>query len=584
MRRFAFAALAVILVASTSAQQAPDRVRALPGDRPAPNTHATRSAVYGRNGMIATSQPLASAAGLKVLQDGGNAIDAAVTAAAVLAVVEPSMTGIGGDLFAIVYDARTKTLHALNASGRSAYAATPAEYARRGQTRMPGTGVLSVTVPGVVDGWSELLAKYGTLPMARAVAPAIEYAKHGYAVPEIISGQWTASEKKLAADPVTAAAFLPNGHPLQPGEIFANPHLAATLELIGKGGRDAFYKGAIARAIVADMKKRDGLLDERDFTDHRADWVDPISTNYRGYDVYEMPPNTQGFLVLEMLNILEGFDITTMGHNSPAALHALVEAKRIAFADRAAYLGDPGSVPPAVLRTLISKEYAALRRKEINGEHAAESYTPGTMPGVASSAPIAEALQNFTGLDRGDTIYMTAADGHGNFVSLIQSLFSDFGSGIVAGDTGIVLHNRGSGFNLTAGSPDQIAPHKRPLHTLIPAFVIKDGKPWLSFGVMGGDHQAQGHTQVLLNAIDFGMNVQEAGEAARVTHGNNGLLVESNVPEAVRAALIQRGHTVTSNASPGGAFGGFQGIMRDPRTGVLIGGSDVRKDGLAIGW
>ena len=584
MRRFAFAALAVILVASTSAQQAPDRVRALPGDRPAPNTHATRSAVYGRNGMIATSQPLASAAGLKVLQDGGNAIDAAVTAAAVLAVVEPSMTGIGGDLFAIVYDARTKTLHALNASGRSAYAATPAEYARRGQTRMPGTGVLSVTVPGVVEGWSELLAKYGTLSMARAVAPAIEYAKHGYAVPEIISGQWTASEKKLAADPVTAAAFLPNGHPLQPGEIFANPHLAATLELIGKGGRDAFYKGAIARAIVADMKKRDGLLDERDFTDHRADWVDPISTNYRGYDVYEMPPNTQGFLVLEMLNILEGFDITTMGHNSPAALHALVEAKRIAFADRAAYLGDPGSVPPAVLRTLISKEYAALRRKEINGEHAAESYTPGTMPGVASSAPIAEALQNFTGLDRGDTIYMTAADGHGNFVSLIQSLFSDFGSGIVAGDTGIVLHNRGSGFNLTAGSPDQIAPHKRPLHTLIPAFVIKDGKPWLSFGVMGGDHQAQGHTQVLLNAIDFGMNVQEAGEAARVTHGNNGLLVESNVPEAVRAALIQRGHTVTSNASPGGAFGGFQGIMRDPRTGVLIGGSDVRKDGLAIGW
>jgi gamma-glutamyltranspeptidase/glutathione hydrolase len=585
MKRTALVLLTVFAAISvSSAQQNPDRVRALPGDRPAPNIHATRSAIYGRNGMIATSQPLASAAGLKALQDGGNAIDAAVTAAAVLAVVEPSMTGIGGDLFAIVYDAKTKTLHALNASGRSAYAATPQEYAKRGQTRMPATGVLSVTVPGVIEGWSELLSKYGTLPMAKAVAPAIEYAKNGYAVSEIISGQWMASEKKLAADPVTAATFLPNGHPLQPGEIFANPHLAATLEAVAKGGRDAFYKGPITRAIVADMKRRDGLLDERDFTDHKADWVEPISTTYRGYDVYEMPPNTQGFLVLEMLNILEGFDVKAMGHNSPEALHALVEAKRIAFADRAAYLGDPGSVPPAVLKTLISKDYAALRRKEIDPQHAAESYKAGVMPGVPPTAAIAEALQNFTGLDRGDTIYMTAADGKGNFVSLIQSLFSDFGSGIVAGDTGIVLHNRGSGFNLTPGSPDQIAPHKRPLHTLIPAFVMKDGRPWLSFGVMGGDHQAQGHTQVLLNAIDFGMNVQEAGEAARVTHGNNGLLVESNVPESVRAALIRRGHKVASNANPGGAFGGFQGIMLDPRTGVLMGGSDVRKDGLAIGY
>ena len=585
MKRFALVLLAAFAaITVSSAQQSPDRVRALPGDRPAPNIHATRSAVLGRNGMIATSQPLASAAGLKVLQDGGNAIDAAVTAAAVLAVVEPSMTGIGGDLFAIVYDAKTKTLHALNASGRSPYAATPAEYAKRGQTRMPGSGVLSVTVPGVVEGWSELLSKYGTLPMAKAVAPAVEYAKNGYAVSEIISGQWQASEKKLAADPTTAATFLPNGHPLQPGEIFANPHLAATLEAIGKGGRDAFYKGPIARAIIADMKKRDGLLDERDFNDHTADWTDPISTNYRGYDVYEMPPNTQGFLVLEMLNILEGFDVTAMGHNSPALLHALIEAKRIAFADRAAYLGDPASVPASVLKTLISKEYAALRRKEIDPDHAADAYKAGAMPGMTSSAPIAEALQNFTGLDRGDTIYMTAADGKGNFVSLIQSLFSDFGSGIVAGDTGILLHNRGSGFNLAAGSPDQIAPHKRPLHTLIPAFVMKDGRPWLSFGVMGGDHQAQGHTQVLLNAIDFGMNVQEAGEAARVTHGNNGLVVESNVPAAVRAALIQRGHKVTSSVNPGGAFGGFQGIMLDPRTGVLMGGSDVRKDGLAIGW
>jgi len=269
-----------------------------------------------------------------------------------------------------------------------------------------------------------------------------------------------------------------------------------------------------------------------------------------------------------------------MGHNSPEYLHALVEAKRIAFADRAAYLGDPDAVPPAVLKTLISKEYAALRRKEIDPARAADAYKPGAIKGVTSSAG-PEEDQNFTGRDRGDTIYMTVADGKGNFVSLIQSLFSDFGSGIVAGDTGIVLHNRGSSFNLTASHPDQIAPHKRPLHTLIPAFVMKDGKPYFSFGVMGGDHQAQGHTQVVVNLIDFGMNVQEAGEAARVNHGNNGLQVESAVPEATRAGLTQRGHKVTESI---GSYGGYQGILFNALTGVLMGGSDVRKDGLAIGY
>jgi gamma-glutamyltranspeptidase/glutathione hydrolase len=579
MKRILIALVAVLLVASAPFAQAPD-TRPRPGDRPAANPHQTRSAVFGRNGMIATSQPLASAAGLKVLQDGGNAIDAAVTAAAVLAVVEPSMTGIGGDLFAIVYDAKTKTLRALNASGRSAYAATAAEYGKRNLTRVPASGVLSVTVPGVVDGWSELLSKYGTIGMAKAVAPAVGYAKNGYAVSEIISGQWRSSQRKLAADPVTAATFLPSGHPPQPGEVFANPNLAATLEKIGAGGRDAFYKGPIARAIVADMRTRDGLLEERDFTGHKADWIEAISTNYRGYDVYELPPNTQGFVVLEMLNILEGFDIKSMGHNSADYVHALVEAKRIAFADRAAYLGDADAVPPAVLKTLISKDYAALRRKEIDPAKAAQEYKAGAIKGVGSSAQ-PEAEQNLTGRDRGDTIYMTVADGKGNFVSLIQSLFSDFGSGIVAGDTGIMLHNRGSLFNLTAGHPDQIAPHKRPLHTLIPAFVMKDGKPYFSFGVMGGDHQAQGHTQVIVNLIDFGMNVQEAGEAARVSHGNNGLQVESAVPAATREGLIQRGHKVTQSI---GAYGGYQGILVDPRTGVLMGGSDVRKDGLAIGY
>jgi gamma-glutamyltranspeptidase / glutathione hydrolase len=553
-----------------------------PGDRPAGNVHSTRSVVMGRNGMVATSQPLASAAGLRILQEGGNAIDAAVTAAAVLAVVEPSMTGIGGDLFAIVYNAETKSLHGLNASGRSAYAATPAEYAKRHQEQTPITGVLSVTVPGVVQGWSELLSKFGTMPMSRIVQPAIEYARRGYPVSEIISAQWAGSDQKLANDPIAATTFLPNGYAPKAGEVFANPKLADTLELIGQGGRDAFYIGPIARAIIADMSKRDGLLAERDFADHTADWVNPISTNYRGYDVYELPPNTQGFVVLEMLNILEGFDLRSMGYNSADYVHALVEAKRIAFADRAAYLADPAFVPPAVLKALISKDYAASRRTEIDLHRAAESYTPGSFEALwTSTVRVAEADQNFTGRDLGDTIYMTVADGKGNFISLIQSLFSEFGSGIVAGDTGIVLHNRGSGFSLTPGSPDQIGPHKRPLHTLIPAFVMKDGVPWLSFGVMGGDHQAQGHTQVLVNAIDFGMNVQEAGEAARVNHGNNGLSVESAMPEAVVGALAERGHLVQRAV---GACGGYQGIMFDSRTGVLMGGSDVRKDGLAIGW
>ena len=583
----AFAALVVQsgtpLLPSTVSAQSP-ATSPKPGDRPAANPYATRSVVIGRNGMIATSQPLASAAGLKVLQDGGNAVDAAVTAAAVLAVVEPSMTGIGGDLFAIVYDAKTKSLRALNASGRSAYAATPEAYAKRNLTRMPNAGVMTVTVPGVVEGWSELLSKYGTIPMAKAVAPAAKYARDGFGVSEIISGQWKASERKLSADPSAAATFLPDGHAPAPGEVFANPKLAATLDVIARGGRDAFYKGPIARAIVADMKQRDGLLDERDFAEHRADWIEPISTTYRGYQVYELPPNTQGFLVLEMLNILEGFDLKAMGHNSAEYLHALVEAKRIAFADRAAYLADPGSVPPAVLKALISKEYAAQRRKDIDPNRAADDYKPGSFPGVPTSAPLAEAERNFTGRDRGDTIYMTAADGQGNFISLIQSLYSDFGSGVVAGDTGIVLHNRGAGFNLTPGHPDQIGPHKRPLHTLIPAFVMKDGKPYFSFGVMGGDHQAQGHTQVLVNLIDFGMNPQEAGEAARFNHGANGLLVERNVSEEARAGLTRRGHKVTVASGPSGAFGGYQGILLDPRTGVLMGGSDPRKDGLAIGW
>jgi len=518
--------------------------------------------------MIATSQPLASAAGLRVLQDGGNAVDAAVAAAAVLAVVEPSMTGVGGDLFAIVFDASTGTLRALNASGRAARGATPDAFAARNLARVPNTGVLSVTVPGAVEGWSQLLAALGTISIARALAPAIEYARSGFPVSEILGWQWRSSEAKLAADPSAAATFLPHGRPPRSGDIFRNPNLAATLETIASDGRDAFYSGRIARAIAADVAARGGLLDERDFAEYQSEWVPPISTSYRGYDVYELPPNTQGFVALEMLNILEGFDIASMGHNSADYLHTLVEAKRIAFADRAAYLADADAVPADLLTTLISKEYAAVRRREIVPLKAAPDYAP---------AAVADA----TGSARGDTVYLTTADGRGNFVSLIQSLFAEFGSGIVAGDTGVVLHNRGSLFTLTPGHPARIGPRKRPPHTLIPAFVMKNGKPFFSFGVMGGEHQAQGHAQVLANLIDFGMNVQAAGEAARAHHGNNGIEVESGVPVAVRDELARRGHTIAQNV---GVFGGFQGILRDPDSGVLMGGSDPRKDGLAIGF
>jgi len=543
-----------------------------PGDRPAGNPHQSRSVVYAANGMIATSQPLASAAGLHVLQEGGTAVDAAVTAAAVLAVVEPTMTSIGGDLFAIVYDARTRSLRGLNASGRSPYGATLEEFANRRLAAMPARGALSVTVPGAVDGWVELLNAFGTIPLARALAPAIAYARNGFVVSEIVGHQWQAAAATLAADPAATDTFLLSGHAPRAGERFANPRLAATLDTLALEGRDALYRGAVGGATVADLRRRGGLFDLRDLADHTSSWIDPISTNYRGYDVYELPPNTQGFAVLEMLNILEGFDVGAMGHNSADYLHVLVEAKRIAFADRAAHLGDPTRVPDDMLRTLISKDYAAARRAQIDRARAADGY---------EAAGFSEAAQHVSGRDRGDTVYLTAADRHGNAVSLIQSIFSDFGAGIVASDTGLVLQNRGSSFNLIDGHPNQIAPHMRPAHTLIPAFVMKDGAPFLSFGVMGGDHQAQGHVQVLVNVIDFGMNVQEAGEAARVTHTAQGLHVESAVPAAVRKDLAVRLHKVIEAL---GGFGGYQGIRLDGASGVLAGGSDIRKDGLAVGY
>jgi gamma-glutamyltranspeptidase/glutathione hydrolase len=545
-----------------------------PGDRPSGNIAGTRSPAVGRHGMVATSQSLASAAGLGVLQHGGNAVDAAVTAAAVLAVIEPSMTGIGGDLFAIVYDAKTRKTYALDASGRAPAAATPEEFARRGLTEMPGEGVLAVNVPGVVSGWDALLTRFGTISMHDAVQPAIGYARDGFPVAELMAVEWQNAAERLAKDPHTKATFLPNGIAPVMGELASNPRLATSLELIARDGRDAFYRGPIAQAIAADMQARRGLVTAKDLADHTVDWVDTISVNYRGVDVHEMPPSTQGVVALEMLNILEGFDIRALGHNSADYLHVVTEAKKIAFADRGAYLADRAFMPTNALATLLSKGYAATRRSEIDMTRTG-TYGAGVLPGGTASAP------DFAGRDRGDTIYLTAADGQGNVVSFIQSLFSSFGSGLVAGETGITLHNRGSGFVLTPGHPNQIGPRKRPLHTLVPAMLLKDGRPWVSFGVMGGDNQAQAHAQVVMNLVDFDMHVQAAGEAARMRHMGTELALERGIGPDVRAALEARGHKLRDGR---GQMGGYQGIMIDPMTGVLLGGSDVRKDGLAIGW
>jgi len=565
----------------------------LSGDRPTGRIYGTRSPVLAQNGLIATSQPLASAAGLQVLQEGGNAIDAAVTTAAVLAVVEPTMTGVGGDLFALVFDGRTNTLKGLNSSGRAGAGADREALLAR-DTEVPTHGPCSVTVPGSVAGWSELLMSYGTIPLSRALAPAIRYARDGFAVPEIVAGQWSGVAPRLAADPEAARVLLPNGRPPQAGEIFRNPDLAITLEQVANVGAAAVYGGAIGAAISDFMTARGGFLTTSDFAAHTSDWVEPISTTYRGYAVYEMPPNTQGLVALEMLNILEGYDVRRMGHNSADYLHVYTEAKRIAFADRAAYLADSRHVPSDLLATLISKSYAADRRKQIDMQRAALAYEPAAPPGpyvgrVPRSRPgglsgpaKAGGRVRPAGTDhRGDTVYLAAADRFGNVVSLINSLFDSFGSGIVVPGTGIVLHSRGSAFTLDADHPNSLAPGKRPFHTLVPAVLMNDGRPVMAFGVMGADNQAQAHAQIVSNIVDFGMNVQEAGDVARVRHFEDGLAVESGVPEPVRATLRARGHVIHDGR---GMMGGYQAVRIDPDTGVLQGGSDHRKDGMAVGW
>ena len=536
------------------------------GDRPVGNRHGTRSPVFGTRGVIACSQPLASAAGLEVLQQGGNAIDAAVTAAAVLAVVEPSMTSIGGDVFALVYDFPSGTLKALNSTGRAGSRADADRLAAGGLREMPPHGPYTVTVPGAVAGWAELLRARGTISLARAVAPAIRFARDGHAISDIVAEHWERTAARISADEPAAQVLLPGGRAPRAGEIFRNPELATSLEMIAADGARAMYGGALGKTIAADITRRGGFLAEDDFAAHTSDWVDPIGTTYRGYTVYEMPPNSQGFVALEMLNILEGYDVAAMGHNSADYLHVLTEAKRIAFADRGAYLADPAHVPATVLQTLLSKEYASDRRNQIDLHRAAPAHGAGL---------------SFAHRDLGDTVYLAAADGNGTVISFINSLFDLFGAGLVVPGTGIVLHSRGSGFSLEPEHPNRLAPGKRPLHTLAPAFLMKDGKPLMAFGVTGGDNQAQAHAQVVVNVVDFGMNVQEAGDAARVRHSDAGLGVESAVDETVRAELRRRGTPVQDGR---GEMGGYQAAGIHPETGVLMGGSDPRKDGCALAW
>jgi gamma-glutamyltranspeptidase / glutathione hydrolase len=551
----------------------PRRVWAQGHDRPAGPLHKTRSAVMARQGMAATSQPLATATAIRVLQQGGNAVDAAIAANAVLGVVEPMSCGIGGDLFAIVWDARTKRLIGLNASGRAPGAATIELFRAKGLATIPVHGPLSWSVPGCVDGWDQLRRRFGTRSLDELLAPAIAYAELGFPVSEIIAGDWKDAEPSLRAIPTSAACYLPGGHAPPTGAVFRNPGLARSLRAVAQQGRDAFYKGPLADAIVRYSQSAGGLFSHQDFAEHTSTFVDPVSTNYRGYEVWELPPNTQGIAALQMLNLLEPFDLKAMGPQSAQALHLMIEAKKFAYEDRAKFYADPAFARVPV-EALISKSYAARRRAEIDPDHASTHPTAG------------EPMQ-------ADTIYMTVVDRDFNCVSLIQSNFHGFGSHHVAGDLGFALQNRGCLFALDPNHMNRLEPRKRPFQTIIPGFVTRDGKPWLSFGLMGGDMQAQGHAQVLCNMIDFGMDVQEAGDVPRFRHlgsseptgkpadGGGSVALESTIPADVRGALEAKGHRLTK--SPG-SFGGYQAIRIDLERGVLIGGSDPRKDGCAMGY
>jgi gamma-glutamyltranspeptidase/glutathione hydrolase len=559
----------VILMLATMAMAAD------PGyDRVTGRPHASRSEVIAPHGMAATSQPLATQVALEILKAGGSAVDAAIAANATLGLVEPTGNGIGGDLFAIVWDAEKKELVGLNGSGRAPAAMTLEYFREHGIDRIPSFGPLPVSVPGSVDGWFELHGRYGRLPMQDVLAPAIRYARDGFPVSEVIAHYFAINRDRIGQYKGFAETFMPGGDVPKKGEMFRNPRLANTYAAIAEKGRDEFYKGDIASKIDAYMTEQGGLLRYEDLAAHKSEWVTPVSINYRGWDVYELPPNGQGIAALQILNLLEGYDIAAMGFGSAEYIHTLVEAKKLAFEDRAKYYVDMdfANVP---VDWLISREYAAERRELIT-DKASKSLPAGTQK-----------------LEEGDTIYLTVADADGNMVSLIQSNYRGMGSGMTPGDLGFILQNRAELFALDENHANVVEGGKRPFHTIIPAFVMKDGKPLISFGVMGGSMQPQGHAQIIVNMLDFGMNLQEAGDAARINHTGSSQPVgttmtdggvvhlENGFSEETRAELERRGHTLgLSN----GSFGGYQAIMFDSEQGVYYGASEVRKDGQAAGY
>jgi len=542
-------------------------------DRITGRDFATRSEVIARNGMAATSQPLATQVALDILKKGGTAIDAAIAANAVLGVVEPTGAGIGGDLFAIIWSADKGKLYGLNGSGRSPRSLKLEYFKANGYEFVPSYGPLPVSVPGCVDAWFELHDMFGRLPMKDILQPAINYAREGFPVTEVIAYYLKQGTEILKEYPNIKEVYRPNGKTPSKGEIFKNPLLANTLEKIVKGGRYEFYKGTIARDIAAFMKKQGGFLTFDDMYRHHSEWVEPVSTTYRGYEVWELPPNGQGIAALQMLNILEGFDIAAMGFGSSDYIHVFTEAKKLAFEDRAKYYADPFFSKTPVSQ-LLSKQYAAERRKLIDKEKAAKIYDPGK-------------------IEAGNTIYLTVADKYGNMVSLIQSNYRGMGSGMCPTGLGFVLQNRGEMFSLEEGHNNVYAPGKRPFHTIIPAFITKNGKPWISFGVMGGDMQPQGHVQIVVNLIDFKMNLQEAGDAPRIHHIGSSeptgqqmtdggiLLLESGFRTEVIQKLMSMGHVIQWDL---GGYGGYQAIMWDAKNKVWFGASESRKDGQAAGY
>ncbi len=555
-----------ILLLCTSAVLAQDRVTG--------KLFATRSEVLAQNGMVATSHPLATQVGLDILKNGGNAIDAAIAANATLGLMEPTGCGIGGDLFAIVWDAKTQKLYGLNASGRSPQKLTLEYFRKQGMTKIPSLGPLPVSVPGAVDGWFELHTKFGSKPMEEILAPAIDYAEKGFPLTELIAWYLRSVNRYMQAGyPNIEDTYInQNGGKLpSEGEIYKNPYLANTYKKIAKGGRDVFYKGEIAKTIARFIKEQGGFLSEKDLASHRSEWVNPVSVNYRGYDVWELPPNGQGIAALQMLQILKGYDFSKIPFGSAEHLHLFTEAKKLAFEDRAKYYADMdfANVP---VDQLISETYGEERRKQIGQR--ASTYEAGE-------------------ISAGETIYMTVADREGNMISLIQSNYRGMGSGMVPPQLGFMLQDRGELFSLTEGQANTYAPGKRPFHTIIPAFITKDGQPYVSFGVMGGDFQPQGHTQIVMNLIDFGMNLQEAGDAPRWDHtgtstptgepqqGKGEIRIESGIPYQTVRDLMDMGHKVGYTR---GAYGGYQAIMWDAKNKVYRGASESRKDGQAAGY